>query len=50
MEAAAFTVLITDGEAPSNPEEYDFNLDRPFLFAITGTDGLPLFMGVVNEP
>lgn len=50
VEAAAFTVLIADGEAPSTPEEYDFNLDRPFLFAITGTDGLPLFMGVVNEP
>ncbi len=25
-------------------------LDRPFLFAITGADGEPLFIGVVNQP
>ncbi len=26
-------------------EEVDFTLDRPFLFVITGEDGLPLFVG-----
>ena len=31
-------------------EEVDFVLDRPFLFAITGVDRLPLFVGVVNQP
>ena len=31
-------------------QEIDFTLDRPFLFAITGTDNLPLFAGVVAEP
>ena len=31
-------------------EEIDFILDKPFLFAITGYDGLPLFVGVVNQP
>ena len=29
----------------------DFVLDRPFLFAVTnGTNGLPLFVGIVNQP
>ena len=23
---------------------------RPFVFAITGTDGLPLFVGIVRQP
>ncbi len=33
------------------PDEIvNFTLDRPFLFAITGDDGPPLFAGVVNEP
>lgn len=33
-------------------DEIDFTLDRPFLFAVTnaGTPGLPLFVGVVNQP
>ena len=25
-------------------------LDKPFVFAITGIDGLPLFVGLVNQP
>jgi serine protease inhibitor len=31
-------------------EEVDFILDKPFLFAITSETGLPLFMGVVQNP
>lgn len=51
VEAAAFTVLATgeSSEAPP-PRKIDFVLDRPFLFAITSQDGLPLFVGVVNQP
>jgi hypothetical protein len=30
-------------------DEIDFVLDRPFLFVITGEDGLPLFIGIVNQ-
>ena len=26
------------------------DLDRPFLFLISGADGVPLFLGVVNDP
>ena len=50
-EAAAFT-LIGIGEATAMPpqDEVDFSLDRPFICAITGDSGLPLFTGVVNQP
>lgn len=50
-EAAAYTVMIVCTGAPAPPdEEVDFTLDRPFLFAVTGDSGLPLFTGVVNQP
>lgn len=48
--AVAYTVLAADGAGMPPEEEVDFVLDRPFLFAITGYDGLPLFVGVVNRP
>ena len=51
VEAAAYTVInIAPGAAPPPAEEIDFVLDRPFVFAITGDSGLPLFTGVVNRP
>ena len=50
-EAAAFTVMMMEATAMAPPnEEVDFILDRPFLFAVTGDSGLPLFTGVVNQP
>jgi len=50
-EAAAYTVIMTEGRAAMPPDdEVDFTLDRPFLFAVTGDSGLPLFTGVVNQP
>lgn len=48
--AVAYTVLLTDGAAPPPEDEVDFVTDRPFLFVISYTDGLPLFAGVVNQP
>lgn len=48
--AVAYTVMAAAGSAMPPEEEVDFVLDRPFLFAITGYDGLPLFVGVVNQP
>ena len=49
--AAAYTVMeIDEGGYLPPDEEIDFVLDRPFLFAITGADGVPLFVGVVNQP
>ena len=50
-EAAAYTVLAPEATAMMGPEdEIDFTLDCPFVFAITGVDGLPLFVGLVNQP
>ena len=50
-EAAAYTVMIAEcGAAMPPDEEVDFVLDRPFLFAVTGDSGLPLFVGAVNQP
>ena len=50
-EAAAYTVIMVNATSAMPPsDEVDFTLDRPFLFAITGDSGLPLFTGVVNQP
>ena len=51
-EAAAYTVITVEPSSAAFPpaDEVDVILDRPFLFAITGDSGLPLFTGVVNQP
>ncbi len=50
-EAAAVTITTYGATmAPPPAEEIDFVLDKPFIFVITGGDGLPLFVGVVNNP
>ena len=47
--ATAYTAMMMAG-SPMPPEnEIDFVLDRPFVFVITGFDGLPLFIGIVNN-
>jgi serpin B len=49
VEAAAFTEIHWVGSA--QPEgRADMVLDKPFLFAITGVDGSPLFIGTLNNP
>ena len=50
VEAAAYTVMDVKATGMLMGDEIDFTLDRPFLFAVTGEDGLPLFVGVVNRP
>ena len=52
VEAAAYTyVEIKYGaEESAPPPEFDFTLDRPFLFCLTTEGGLPLFAGIVNAP
>lgn len=50
VEAAVFTVLDAPTSMAPSDEEIYFTLDRPFLFAISSQDGLPLFAGVVNRP
>ena len=50
VEAAAYTEMLLCGAAMPPKDEMDFVLDRPFIFVITGSDGLPLFVGTVNNP
>ena len=49
VTAAAYTVMLKYGSGPPPDDEIDFVLDRPFLFTIISDDGLPLFIGVVNQ-
>ena len=48
-EAAAYTVMTVDGTAAPPKDEVDMVLDRPFIFVVTGEDGLPRFIGTVNN-
>lgn len=49
--AAAYTEMqVWLGSPPPPEEEMDFVVNRPFLFVITSYDGLPLFVGIVNQP
>ena len=47
-KAAAFTLMLC-GATAAPLDEIDFILDRPFIFVINGYDGLPLFIGIVNN-
>lgn len=49
VEATAFTQIDYCGMAlPDGKAEMILN--RPFIFAITGVDGSPLFIGIINNP
>lgn len=48
--AAAYTMMAYAGAGMPPDEKVDFVVDRPFLFVLTGWDGLPLFAGIVNQP
>lgn len=51
VEATAYTQVLFEATAAMPlEEEIDFVLDRPFIFVINSYDGLPLFIGVVNQP
>lgn len=50
VKAAAITRMDVSGAGMPPEDEMDFVLDRPFLFAIVGDQGVPLFVGVVNQP
>ncbi len=47
-KAAAFTMMLC-GATSAPLDEINFVLDRPFVFVINGYDGLPLFIGTVNN-
>ena len=47
---SAFTYFMVAGAAEPPAGKYEFIADRPFIFAVESDDGLPLFVGIVNEP
>ncbi len=49
VTAVAYIEIQGAGSAMPPEDEIDFVVDRPFIFVITGTDRLPLFIGVVNQ-
>ena len=49
-EAAAYTMINTAPTASEPPEDYEFKADRPFIYFISNKDGVPLFVGIVNDP
>ena len=50
-KAVAYTFIDfpETGVLPEELEEIDFIVDRPFIFVIRNAEGLPLFVGVVNQ-
>lgn len=50
VKAASYIEIPGAGAAEPPEEIIDFILDRPFLFAITGVNHVPLFLGIVNQP
>ncbi len=49
VTGAAYTAVLADGMGAEPDEIYEFVLDRPFMFVITGADGSVLFAGVVRN-
>ena len=49
-KASSLTAMLTLGDGMPPDEHVDFILDRPFLFEIVSDTGLPLFVGIVNNP
>lgn len=50
VKAASYIEIPGAGAAMPPEDEVDMVLDRPFVFVIADTSGIPLFTGVVNEP
>lgn len=49
-KAVSVTIIGGKGGGGAPDEQAEFILDRPFIFEIMSDTGLPLFMGVVNNP
>ena len=51
VEASAYTVVgIAGMSAPIELEKVEFRLDRPFAFRLSSPQGIPLFVGIVDDP
>lgn len=49
ITAVSYVELQMEGEGRPPEKEVAFILNHPFLFVLTGSDGLPLFAGILNE-
>ena len=49
VEATAYTDIRYAGAAPPNGRA-EMILNRPFIFILTGSDNIPLFVGIINNP
>ena len=48
-EAAAYTMISVTPTA-CDPQNYEFTADRPFFYYISNSSGIPVFVGIVNDP
>ena len=50
-EGAAYTLIGKgDGSSPPSDDRVELKLNRPFVFVLTNTDNIPLFVGIVHTP
>ena len=52
-EAAAYTMITIASTCPTTPPgrmKYEFKCDRPFIYYISDSSGVPFFMGIINDP
>ena len=47
---AAYTVLAAAGLGVPPEEEVNFVLNRPFMFVVKSSMGVPMFIGIINTP
>lgn len=51
LTGAAYTIIEpTNSGIPEPLEKFELTLDRPFLFVVANEEGLPIFVGIVNQP
>ena len=49
VEATAYTAIPYAGAAPPDGRA-EMILNRPFIFILTGSNNIPLFIGIINNP
>lgn len=49
VEGAAYTIIVISKSAMPEPEPIKFHCDRPFAYAVTTKEGIPVFMGEITN-
>ena len=49
VEGAAYTIIVISKSAMPEPEPIEFHCDRPFAYAVTTKEGIPVFMGEITN-